>query len=101
MGRYRGFTEDVAGPPIEIFQGALGSSWPHVAYTITFESFPVRLLLMLWLFVNYLMHSSFGYRQFNSNFTHGDPTILPYELITVEIVALLVTTCACPGRGNP
>ncbi|GBM92377.1 hypothetical protein AVEN_98012-1 [Araneus ventricosus] len=27
------------------------------------------------------MHSSFAYRQFNNNFTCGDPTILPYELI--------------------
>ncbi|GBN06660.1 hypothetical protein AVEN_145660-1 [Araneus ventricosus] len=27
------------------------------------------------------MHSSCAYRQFNSNFTWGDPTILPYELI--------------------
>ncbi|GBM05150.1 hypothetical protein AVEN_197712-1 [Araneus ventricosus] len=27
------------------------------------------------------MHSSFAYRQFNSNFTCGEPTILPYELI--------------------
>ncbi|GBM56160.1 hypothetical protein AVEN_43884-1 [Araneus ventricosus] len=27
------------------------------------------------------MHSSFAYRLFNSNFTCGDPTILPYELI--------------------
>ncbi|GBM22293.1 hypothetical protein AVEN_144664-1 [Araneus ventricosus] len=26
-------------------------------------------------------HSSFAYRQFNSNFTCGDPPILPYELI--------------------
>ncbi|GBN35435.1 hypothetical protein AVEN_274712-1 [Araneus ventricosus] len=25
--------------------------------------------------------SSFAYREFNSNFTCGDPTILPYELI--------------------
>ncbi|GBN14502.1 hypothetical protein AVEN_123821-1 [Araneus ventricosus] len=33
------------------------------------------------LFVDYVMHSSFAYRQFNSNFTCGDPTILPYELI--------------------
>ncbi|GBL59714.1 hypothetical protein AVEN_134559-1, partial [Araneus ventricosus] len=33
------------------------------------------------LFVDYAMHSSFAYRQFNSNFTCGDPTILPYELI--------------------
>ncbi|GBL77109.1 hypothetical protein AVEN_12751-1 [Araneus ventricosus] len=33
------------------------------------------------LFVAYVMHSSFAYRQFNSNFTCGDPTILPYELI--------------------
>ncbi|GBM68295.1 hypothetical protein AVEN_126833-1 [Araneus ventricosus] len=31
--------------------------------------------------VDYVMHSSFAYRQFNSNFTCGDPTILPYELI--------------------
>ncbi|GBN65955.1 hypothetical protein AVEN_79857-1 [Araneus ventricosus] len=33
------------------------------------------------LFVDYVMHSSFAYRQFNSNFACGDPTILPYELI--------------------
>ncbi|GBM88028.1 hypothetical protein AVEN_27772-1 [Araneus ventricosus] len=32
------------------------------------------------LFVDYVMHSSFPYRQLNSNFTCGDPTILPYEL---------------------
>ncbi|GBL76403.1 hypothetical protein AVEN_53179-1 [Araneus ventricosus] len=32
------------------------------------------------LFVDYVMGSSFAYRQFNSNFTCGDPTILPYEL---------------------
>ncbi|GBM71532.1 hypothetical protein AVEN_41661-1, partial [Araneus ventricosus] len=28
-----------------------------------------------------LCYSSFVYRQFNSNFTCGVPTILPYELI--------------------
>ncbi|GBM46981.1 hypothetical protein AVEN_217284-1 [Araneus ventricosus] len=33
------------------------------------------------LFVGYVMHSFFAYRQFNSNFACGDPTILPYELI--------------------
>ncbi|GBM29217.1 hypothetical protein AVEN_115991-1 [Araneus ventricosus] len=33
------------------------------------------------LFVDYVMHSSFVYRQFNSNFTCDDRTILPYELI--------------------
>ncbi|GBM44987.1 hypothetical protein AVEN_225737-1 [Araneus ventricosus] len=33
------------------------------------------------LFVDYVMHSSFAYRQFNNNITCGDPTILPYELI--------------------
>ncbi|GBO28033.1 hypothetical protein AVEN_184629-1 [Araneus ventricosus] len=33
------------------------------------------------LFVDYAMHSSFAYRQFNRNFTCSDPTILPYELI--------------------
>ncbi|GBN21172.1 hypothetical protein AVEN_233514-1 [Araneus ventricosus] len=33
------------------------------------------------LFVDYVMHSSFAYRQFNRNFTCGDPTFLPYELI--------------------
>ncbi|GBM63030.1 hypothetical protein AVEN_54710-1 [Araneus ventricosus] len=36
------------------------------------------------LFVDYVMHSSFAYRQFNSNFTCGDPTILPYELIHIR-----------------
>ncbi|GBO26231.1 hypothetical protein AVEN_117893-1 [Araneus ventricosus] len=33
------------------------------------------------LFVDYVIHSSFACRLFNSNFTCGDPTILPYELI--------------------
>ncbi|GBO38602.1 hypothetical protein AVEN_24270-1 [Araneus ventricosus] len=33
------------------------------------------------LFVDCVMHSSFAYRQFNSNFTCGDPAILPYELV--------------------
>ncbi|GBM27852.1 hypothetical protein AVEN_66404-1 [Araneus ventricosus] len=33
------------------------------------------------LFMDYVMHSSFAYRQFNNNFTCGDPRILPYELI--------------------
>ncbi|GBM68117.1 hypothetical protein AVEN_176288-1 [Araneus ventricosus] len=33
------------------------------------------------LFVVYVMQNSFVYRLFNSNFTCGDPTILPYELI--------------------
>ncbi|GBO04668.1 hypothetical protein AVEN_173445-1 [Araneus ventricosus] len=32
-------------------------------------------------FVDYVMHSSFAYRQFNSSFTCGDPTILSHELI--------------------
>ncbi|GBO34783.1 hypothetical protein AVEN_30462-1 [Araneus ventricosus] len=32
-------------------------------------------------FVDYVMDSSFAYRQFNSNFTFGDPTILPHEPI--------------------
>ncbi|GBM49284.1 hypothetical protein AVEN_17207-1 [Araneus ventricosus] len=36
------------------------------------------------LFVDYVMHSSFAYRQFNSNFTCGDPTILPHELIHIR-----------------
>ncbi|GBN96495.1 hypothetical protein AVEN_251022-1 [Araneus ventricosus] len=33
------------------------------------------------LFLDYVMYSSFACRQFDSNFTCGDPTILPYELI--------------------
>ncbi|GBM68222.1 hypothetical protein AVEN_96145-1 [Araneus ventricosus] len=33
------------------------------------------------LFVDYVMHSSFAYRQFNSNFTCCDPPILPYDRI--------------------
>ncbi|GBM71964.1 hypothetical protein AVEN_185827-1 [Araneus ventricosus] len=33
------------------------------------------------LFVYYVMSTSFANRQFNSNFTCGDPKILPYELI--------------------
>ncbi|GBM03916.1 hypothetical protein AVEN_185411-1 [Araneus ventricosus] len=32
-------------------------------------------------FVDYAMHSSFAYRQFNTNCKCGDPTILLYELI--------------------
>ncbi|GBL88398.1 hypothetical protein AVEN_103047-1 [Araneus ventricosus] len=33
------------------------------------------------LFGDYVMQISFAYRKFNNNFTCGDPTILPYELI--------------------
>ncbi|GBO35106.1 hypothetical protein AVEN_186566-1 [Araneus ventricosus] len=33
------------------------------------------------LSVDYVMHSSLAYRQFNSNFTCVDQTILPFELI--------------------
>ncbi|GBL79675.1 hypothetical protein AVEN_18216-1 [Araneus ventricosus] len=33
------------------------------------------------LFVDYVMHSSFDYRQFNSNYTCVDPTSQSYELI--------------------
>ncbi|GBL80473.1 hypothetical protein AVEN_199520-1 [Araneus ventricosus] len=33
------------------------------------------------LSADYVMHSSFAYRQFNRNFKCADPTILPYELI--------------------
>ncbi|GBN96353.1 hypothetical protein AVEN_74830-1 [Araneus ventricosus] len=32
-------------------------------------------------FVDYMIHISFAYRQFNNNFTSVDPTILSYELI--------------------
>ncbi|GBO10640.1 hypothetical protein AVEN_15865-1 [Araneus ventricosus] len=52
------------------------------------------------LFVDYVIHSSFACRQLNSNFPCGDPTILPYEFIHSQNLALLVTTCACPGRGK-
>ncbi|GBN70143.1 hypothetical protein AVEN_86940-1 [Araneus ventricosus] len=51
-------------------------------------------------FSDYAMHSSFAYRQFNSNFTYGYPTILPMSSSTSQIVSLLVTMCACPGRGK-
>ncbi|GBO33300.1 hypothetical protein AVEN_20512-1 [Araneus ventricosus] len=33
------------------------------------------------LLVDYVMHSSFVYRQFNSNFKYGDPKLIPYNLI--------------------
>ncbi|GBO24721.1 hypothetical protein AVEN_87096-1 [Araneus ventricosus] len=33
------------------------------------------------LFVDYVMHSSFAYRQFNRKFSCGDPMILPYDLL--------------------
>ncbi|GBM95732.1 hypothetical protein AVEN_160361-1 [Araneus ventricosus] len=33
------------------------------------------------LFGDYVMHSSFAYRHFNTNFACGDPPILPHELI--------------------
>ncbi|GBN42634.1 hypothetical protein AVEN_158198-1, partial [Araneus ventricosus] len=32
-------------------------------------------------FLDYVIHSSFAYRQFNSNFTCGYPKIRPYKLI--------------------
>ncbi|GBM57794.1 hypothetical protein AVEN_90958-1 [Araneus ventricosus] len=56
----------------------LSLSWRS---TIQLESLAVRLFLMVWLFMDYVMHSFFAYRQFNSNFTCGDSTILPCELI--------------------
>ncbi|GBM45903.1 hypothetical protein AVEN_211969-1 [Araneus ventricosus] len=42
---------------------------------------PCTSFVITKLPVDYVMHSSFAYRQFHSNFTCGDPTILPYELI--------------------
>ncbi|GBL91339.1 hypothetical protein AVEN_57899-1 [Araneus ventricosus] len=64
------------------------------------------------LFVDYVMHSSFAYRQFNSNFPCGDPTILPYELIhsrnrgtvghiVLDVYASHLTTLTPPEYGAP
>ncbi|GBO36388.1 hypothetical protein AVEN_188924-1 [Araneus ventricosus] len=39
----------------------------------------VNKLPMTKLFVDYVMYSSFAYRQFNSNFTCSDPTILMHR----------------------
>ncbi|GBN78375.1 hypothetical protein AVEN_258015-1 [Araneus ventricosus] len=36
---------------------------------------------ILKIFVDYVIHSFFAYRQFNRNFTCSDQTILPHELI--------------------
>ncbi|GBN97575.1 hypothetical protein AVEN_1411-1 [Araneus ventricosus] len=41
----------------------------------------VHKLCITKLFVDYMMHSSFAYREVNSNFTCGDLKILPYEFI--------------------
>ncbi|GBN85272.1 hypothetical protein AVEN_234622-1 [Araneus ventricosus] len=51
------------------------------------------------LFVDYAMHSSFAYRQFNSNFTVVR-RFCRMSSSTAEIVTLLVTTWACPGRAK-
>ncbi|GBN84761.1 hypothetical protein AVEN_174966-1 [Araneus ventricosus] len=75
---------------------------------------------IITLLVDYVMHSSFAYRQFNSNFTCGDPTILPYELIhsrnrgtvghnvrlprvwqVLDVYASRLKTLALPGYGAP
>ncbi|GBM39488.1 hypothetical protein AVEN_261396-1 [Araneus ventricosus] len=53
------------------------------------------------LFVDYVMHSSFAYQQFNSNFTCGDPTILPYELIHSRNRGTFVTAYASQGVASP
>ncbi|GBO11315.1 hypothetical protein AVEN_263327-1 [Araneus ventricosus] len=53
------------------------------------------------LFLDYMMHSSFAYRQFNSNFTFGDLTIVLHELIHSRNRGTVgVTTCACQERGK-
>ncbi|GBL77773.1 hypothetical protein AVEN_152982-1 [Araneus ventricosus] len=58
----------------------------------------VHKLCHIQVFVDYVMHSFFAYRQFNSNFKCGDPTILSYELIhsrncgTVGLNILLMYT---------
>ncbi|GBM41442.1 hypothetical protein AVEN_157738-1 [Araneus ventricosus] len=52
------------------------------------------------LFVDYVMHSSFAYRQFKAISRVVIQRFCGMSSSTAEIVALLVTTCACPGRGN-
>ncbi|GBN90902.1 hypothetical protein AVEN_10421-1 [Araneus ventricosus] len=64
------------------------------------------------LFVDYVMNSSFAYRQFNCNFTCGDPTILPYKLIhsqnratvghiVLDVYASRLITLTPPDYGAP
>ncbi|GBM11662.1 hypothetical protein AVEN_16967-1 [Araneus ventricosus] len=49
-------------------------------------------------FVDYVKHSSFAYRQFNSKFTYGNPTILAYEFIHSRNRG---TVGHCPCLGVP
>ncbi|GBO29815.1 hypothetical protein AVEN_192467-1 [Araneus ventricosus] len=72
------------------------------------------------LFVDYVMRSSFAYGQFYSNFTCGNLTILPYELIhsrnrgtvghkvrlpralqVLDVYASRLTTLTPPEYGAP
>ncbi|GBN90122.1 hypothetical protein AVEN_10908-1 [Araneus ventricosus] len=57
--------------------------WPS-SYSLTDDWAPTGIstnVAITKLSVDYVMHSSFAYRQFNSSFTCGDPTILLYDLI--------------------
>ncbi|GBM79230.1 hypothetical protein AVEN_250866-1 [Araneus ventricosus] len=65
-----------------IFLRDRGFPWIRTLLTLTDVWAPtVHKLCHNQAFVDYVMHSSFAYRQFNSNLTCGDLTILPYELI--------------------
>ncbi|GBO40667.1 hypothetical protein AVEN_88016-1 [Araneus ventricosus] len=69
-----GFSVETVGPGTHPFSPSSDS--------LTLPGHPLYTNIAITkLFVDYVMHSSFAYRQFNSNLTCGDPMVLPYELI--------------------
>ncbi|GBM67941.1 hypothetical protein AVEN_185360-1 [Araneus ventricosus] len=52
-------------------------------------------------FMDYVMHSSFAYRQFNSNFTCGDPTILTYRSVLRGEISSSVFVSATASTLQP
>ncbi|GBM33216.1 hypothetical protein AVEN_28209-1 [Araneus ventricosus] len=85
-----GFSVETTGSgkhPFSLSSDSLTDAWAPTVH---------KLCTMGKLFVDYVMHSSFAYRQFNSNATCGG--LMPFCRVissTTEIVSLLVTTCAC------
>ncbi|GBM72496.1 hypothetical protein AVEN_218123-1 [Araneus ventricosus] len=104
IGRYWGCKEGVAGPPIGIFSkssrvflATCGLALSRRS-TIPFESLPLRLLLMVWPFVDYVMHNSFAYRQLIRNHgTVGYNVHLP----TVDFCGLCDAQFLCLSTAHP
>ncbi|GBM25811.1 hypothetical protein AVEN_228275-1 [Araneus ventricosus] len=75
--------------PISSSSDSLTDAWTHTVYKLCHNQ----------VFVDYVMHSSFAYRQLNSNFMCGDPTILSYDLIHSRNRGTIGHNVRLPRRG--